>query len=78
MADAGVPTARARVVTTVDAGMAAVAELGLPVAVKADGLAAGKGVWSWAPRPRRARRWRPASWRPPSATPAAPWWWRRA
>jgi phosphoribosylamine--glycine ligase len=44
MADAGVPTARARVVTTVDEGMAAVAELGLPVAVKADGLAAGKGV----------------------------------
>ena len=44
MADAGVPTARAHVVTTVDEGMAAVAELGLPVAVKADGLAAGKGV----------------------------------
>ena len=32
-----------RVVTSVDAGMAAVAELGLPVAIKADGLAAGKG-----------------------------------
>ncbi|HTI54902.1 MAG TPA: phosphoribosylamine--glycine ligase [Verrucomicrobiae bacterium] len=44
MVEAGVPTARSRVVTTVDEGMAAVAELGLPVAVKADGLAAGKGV----------------------------------
>ena len=44
MADAAVPTARAHVVTTVNEGMAAVAELGLPVAVKADGLAAGKGV----------------------------------
>ncbi len=44
MAAAGVATARAVTVTDVDAGMAAVAELGLPVAVKADGLAAGKGV----------------------------------
>ncbi|HET6690759.1 MAG TPA: phosphoribosylamine--glycine ligase [Miltoncostaeaceae bacterium] len=44
MAEAGVPTARSMVVTDVDEGMAAVAELGLPVAVKADGLAAGKGV----------------------------------
>jgi phosphoribosylamine--glycine ligase len=44
MAAAGVPTARAVTVTGVEAGMAAVAELGLPVAVKADGLAAGKGV----------------------------------
>jgi phosphoribosylamine--glycine ligase len=44
METAGVPTARALTVTAVDAGMAAVAELGLPVAIKADGLAAGKGV----------------------------------
>jgi phosphoribosylamine---glycine ligase len=44
MAAAGVATARALTVTDVDAGMSAVAELGLPVAVKADGLAAGKGV----------------------------------
>jgi phosphoribosylamine--glycine ligase len=44
MATAGVPTARAVTVTSVEAGMAAVAEVGLPVAVKADGLAAGKGV----------------------------------
>jgi phosphoribosylamine--glycine ligase len=44
MEAAGVPTARAVTVTGVDAGMAAVAELGLPVAIKADGLAAGKGV----------------------------------
>ena len=62
MAAAGVPTARAVIVTSVDAGMAAVAELGLPVAIKADGLAAGKGVWSWRrARPRRARRSRTAS-----------------
>ena len=44
MAAAGVPTARAVTVRDVDAGMAAVRALGLPVAVKADGLAAGKGV----------------------------------
>ncbi len=44
MEDAGVPTARSRAVETVADGMAAVAELGLPVAIKADGLAAGKGV----------------------------------
>ncbi|WP_246496283.1 phosphoribosylamine--glycine ligase [Miltoncostaea marina] len=44
MAAAGVPTARAVTVTDLDAGLAAVDELGLPVAVKADGLAAGKGV----------------------------------
>jgi phosphoribosylamine---glycine ligase len=44
MAAAGVPTARSVTVRDVDEGMAAVRELGLPVAVKADGLAAGKGV----------------------------------
>ena len=44
MAAAGVPTARSHTVTDVAAGMAAVADLGLPVVVKADGLAAGKGV----------------------------------
>ena len=44
MAAAGVPCARATTVSDVEAGMAAVADLGLPVAVKADGLAAGKGV----------------------------------
>lgn len=44
MEDAGVPTARSRAVETVADGMAAVTELGLPVAIKADGLAAGKGV----------------------------------
>jgi phosphoribosylamine---glycine ligase len=44
MAAAGVPTARSFTVTDLDAGLRAVAELGLPVAVKADGLAAGKGV----------------------------------
>jgi phosphoribosylamine---glycine ligase len=44
MATAGVPTARSLTVTNVADGVAAVRELGLPVAVKADGLAAGKGV----------------------------------
>ena len=44
MLAAGVPTGRSETVTSVDEGMAAVAEFGLPVAVKADGLAAGKGV----------------------------------
>ncbi len=44
MAAAGVPTARAVAVTGMDEGLAAVRELGPRVAVKADGLAAGKGV----------------------------------
>ncbi len=44
MLAAGVPTGRSETVTSVDEGLAAVAEFGLPVAVKADGLAAGKGV----------------------------------
>jgi phosphoribosylamine---glycine ligase len=44
MAAAGVPTARSITVTTVADGITAIRELGLPVAVKADGLAAGKGV----------------------------------
>lgn len=44
MIAAGVPTGRSQTVRSVEEGMAAVAEFGLPVAVKADGLAAGKGV----------------------------------
>lgn len=44
MVEAGVPTARSVTVTDVASGMAAVAEYGTPVAIKADGLAAGKGV----------------------------------
>src|SRR5262245_39894432 len=44
MASAGVATARAQTVRSVEEGLAAVALLGTPVAVKADGLAAGKGV----------------------------------
>lgn len=44
MVEAGVPTARSITVTDVASGMAAVAEYGTPVAIKADGLAAGKGV----------------------------------
>jgi phosphoribosylamine---glycine ligase len=42
MAAAGVPTGGYEVVETVDAGMAAIA--GYPTVIKADGLAAGKGV----------------------------------
>jgi len=44
MLAAGVPTARAETVTTVAAGLTAIDRFGLPVAIKADGLAAGKGV----------------------------------
>ena len=44
MVAAEVLTARSVTVTDVVAGMAAVAEFGTPVAIKADGLAAGKGV----------------------------------
>jgi phosphoribosylamine--glycine ligase len=44
MAAAGVPTATFETVTDVAAGVAAVERLGLPAAIKADGLAAGKGV----------------------------------
>ena len=44
MLAAGVPTARAMVVDSVAAGLAALPEFGLPVVIKADGLAAGKGV----------------------------------
>jgi phosphoribosylamine--glycine ligase len=40
----GVPTARAEIVTTAADARAAVGRLGLPVVLKADGLAAGKGV----------------------------------
>jgi phosphoribosylamine--glycine ligase len=44
MAEAGVPTARAVVVRSVEEGIAALADFEPPVVVKADGLAAGKGV----------------------------------
>lgn len=44
MEAAGVPTARAATVTHVAAGLAVIDAFGLPVAIKADGLAAGKGV----------------------------------
>jgi phosphoribosylamine--glycine ligase len=40
----GVPTARARICSTPEEAEAAVAAFGAPVVVKADGLAAGKGV----------------------------------
>ena len=41
---AQIPTARYAHVTSLDAGLAALARFGVPVVVKADGLAAGKGV----------------------------------
>jgi phosphoribosylamine---glycine ligase len=44
MLAAGVPTARAATVTDVAAGLKVIDTFGLPVAIKADGLAAGKGV----------------------------------
>lgn len=44
MMEAGVPTAKAAVFTTAAAAQAYVREQGAPVVVKADGLAAGKGV----------------------------------
>jgi phosphoribosylamine--glycine ligase len=40
----GIPTAAAEVVTDLDAAQAFVARVGAPLVVKADGLAAGKGV----------------------------------
>ena len=44
MADAGIPTARARVATTAAEAEAALLEFGPPYVVKDDALAAGKGV----------------------------------
>ncbi|MCB0829969.1 MAG: phosphoribosylamine--glycine ligase [Solirubrobacterales bacterium] len=44
MEEAGIPTAGYRVVTDRDAALAKVTETGCPVVLKADGLAAGKGV----------------------------------
>lgn len=44
MYDAGVPTARASMHTTVAGAKAAAREFGAPVVIKASGLAAGKGV----------------------------------
>ena len=44
MADAGVPTARASMHTTVTSARLAAREFGAPVVIKASGLAAGKGV----------------------------------
>ena len=44
MLRAGIPTARFATVETVDQALAALAEFDFPVVLKADGLAAGKGV----------------------------------
>ncbi len=44
MRDCGIPTARSEHVDSVEAGLAALPSFSFPVVVKADGLAAGKGV----------------------------------
>lgn len=44
MAEAGVPTAQSTTFTDVEAAKTYIAEQGAPIVVKADGLAAGKGV----------------------------------
>ena len=44
MLDAGVPTARAAICTSVGAALDAIEAFGAPVVIKASGLAAGKGV----------------------------------
>ena len=44
MGRAGIPTARSEAVRTMEEGLAALDDFGAPVVVKADGLAAGKGV----------------------------------
>ncbi len=44
MAEAGIPTARAEVFTDLDTALAYVEQRGVPIVIKADGLAAGKGV----------------------------------
>ena len=44
MVKAGVPTARSETVSSMEEGLAALERFGTPVVVKADGLAAGKGV----------------------------------
>ncbi|HEY9646100.1 MAG TPA: phosphoribosylamine--glycine ligase [Chroococcidiopsis sp.] len=44
MQEAGIPTARAEVFTDAEAAIAYVESRGVPIVVKADGLAAGKGV----------------------------------
>jgi phosphoribosylamine--glycine ligase len=44
MSGAGVPTARSAVARTLEEALAALGDFSLPVVIKADGLAAGKGV----------------------------------
>jgi phosphoribosylamine---glycine ligase len=44
MVKAGVPTARSETVSTLEEGLAALHRFDIPVVIKADGLAAGKGV----------------------------------
>ena len=66
----GIPTAAYRRFRDADAAKAHIAAHGAPVVVKADGLAAGKGVVVASRSPRRTRRSRPRSARDGSARPA--------
>jgi phosphoribosylamine--glycine ligase len=55
----GIPAPRSLACTNLDAGLAAIDAIGLPAAIKADGLAAGKGVVLVGDRPaaRQALAW---------------------
>ena len=66
----GIPTAAYRRFRDAEAAKAYIAAHGAPVVVKADGLAAGKGVVVAATSPRRTRRSMPRSARDGSARPA--------
>ena len=72
MQAAGVPAAASFNATTMTEVRAALAALDGPAVVKADGLAAGKGVVVCDDAPTRPRRPRPRCWSAArSATPAA-------
>ena len=70
----GIPTAEYRTFTEIAPAQAYIRERGAPIVVKADGLAAGKGVIRRRRhRHRRSRRCRTCSRAMPSAKPATAW-----